>query len=152
MCLTHICMLIYYHVSKLNLEIAQETVIWPNMTMTFDWLPFNLATVKNNFETCMILYDIALSTLFSSPFESVWVDLLSKLTLDLIDDLDLDKRGNFRWIYVCALVRFNLYYSIRQHKCHFEKIWHNGTAAVFHFTGMVLPNLQPAICKIIILG
>ena len=51
----------------------------------------------------MILYDIALSTLFSSPFESVWVELLSKLTLDLIDDLDLDKRGHFRWIYVCVL-------------------------------------------------
>ena len=44
-----------------------------------------------------------------------------KLTIDLIDDLELDKRGHFRWIYVCILVCFNLYYSIRQHKCHFEK-------------------------------
>ena len=39
------------------------------------------------------LYDIALFTLFSSPLGSVWVDLLSKLTLDLIDGLDLDKRA-----------------------------------------------------------
>ena len=72
-----------------------------------------------NLETCMILHS---PLCFSSSFGSVWVDLLSKLTLDLVDDLDLDKRGHFRWIYVCVLVRFNLYYSIRQHKCHFEKV------------------------------
>ena len=103
----------------LNLEIAHETVILPNMTLTFDRLTFQLS---NSEEQLGNLNDIALSTLFSSPFGSVWVDLLSKLTLDLIDNLDIDKRGNFRWIYVCVLVRFNLYYSIWQHICHFEKM------------------------------
>ena len=107
-------MLIYCHVLWLNLEIAQETFILPNMTFTFDRLTFQLS---NSEEQLGNLYDIALSTLFSSPFGSVWVDLLSKLTLDLIDDLDLDKRGHFRWIYVCVVVCFNLYYSIRQHIC-----------------------------------
>ena len=87
MCKTHICMLIYNHVPKLNLELAQETFILPNMTLTFDRLTFQLS---NSEEQLGNLYDIALSTLFSSPFGSVWVDLLSKLTLDLIDDLDLD--------------------------------------------------------------
>ena len=29
---------------------------------------------------------------------------------------------------------------------------HNETATVYQFTGMILPNLQPAICKISILG
>ena len=57
--------------------------------------------MKNNLETCMILHSP-----LSSPFGSGWVDLLSKLTLDLIDDLDLDKRGHFIWIYVCVLVVF----------------------------------------------
>ena len=112
-------MLINCHVLLLNSEIAQETVILPNMTLTFDRLTFQLS---NSEEQLGNLYDIALSALFSSPFGSVWVNLLSKLTFDLIDDLDLDKRGRFRWIYVCALVSFNLYYSIRQHKCHFEKV------------------------------
>ena len=69
------------------------------MTLTFDRLTFQLS----NTEELGNLYDIALSTLFISPFGSVWDDLLSKLTLDLIDDLDLDKRGHFRWIYVCVL-------------------------------------------------
>ena len=88
------------------------------MTLTFDKLTFQLS---NSEEQLGNLHDIALSTLFSSPFGSVCVDLLSKLTLDLVDDLVLDKRGHFRWIYVCVLGRFNLYYSIRKHKCHFGK-------------------------------
>ena len=88
------------------------------MTLTSDRLTFQLS---NSEEQLGNLYDIAVSTLFSSPFGSVWANLLSKLTIDLIDDLELDKRGHFRWIYVCILVCFNLYYSIRQHKCHFEK-------------------------------
>ena len=87
--------------------------------MTFDRLTFQLS---NSVEQLGNLYDIALSTLLSRTFRSVWVDLLPKLTLDLIDDLDLDKRGHFRWIYVCVLVCFNVYYSIRQLKCHFEKM------------------------------
>ena len=89
------------------------------MILTFDRLTFQLS---NSEEQLGNMYDIALSSSFSSPFGSVWVDLLSKLTLDLIDDLDLDKRGHFRWIFVCVLVHFNLYYSIRQHKFHFEKM------------------------------
>ena len=112
-------MLISCHVPQLNFEIAQETVKLPNMTLTFGRLTFQLS---NSEEQLGNLYDTALSTLFRGPFGSVCVDLLSKLTLDLIDDLDLDMRGHFRWLYVCLLVRFNLYYSIRQHQCHFEKM------------------------------
>ena len=89
------------------------------MTLTFDKLTFQLS---NSEEQLGNLYDIAPSTLLSSPFGEVWVNLLSKLTLDLVDDLDLYKRGHFRWIYVCVFVRFNLYFSIRQHKCEFEKV------------------------------
>ena len=102
-----------------ELKIAQETVKLPNMTLTSDRLTFQLS---NSEEQLGNVYDFALSTLFSSPFGSVMVDLLSKLTLDLIGDLDLDKRGHLRWIYVCVLVRFNLYFSIWQQKCHFEKM------------------------------
>ena len=40
--------------------------------------------MKNNFGN---LYNVALSTLFSNPFGSFWVDFLSKLTFDLIDDI-----------------------------------------------------------------
>ena len=83
--------------------------------MNFDRSTFQLS---NSEEQHGNMYDIALSTLFSNPFGPVWVDLLSKLTFDLIDDHDLDKRSHFRRIYVCVLVRLNLYYSIRQHKCH----------------------------------
>ena len=92
-------MLIYCHVPKWNLGIAQETVICPNMT--FDRLTFQLSISE---EQLRKLYDIALSTLFSNPFGSVWVDLLSKLTLDLIDDLELNKMSHFRWIYVCVFI------------------------------------------------
>ena len=65
------------------------------MTLTFDRLTFQLS----NTEELGNLYDIALSTLFISPFGSVWADLLSKLTLDLIDDLDLDKTSGIYCIY-----------------------------------------------------
>ena len=67
------------------------------------------------------LSDIALATLLSDPFRSVIVNLLSRLTLDLIDDFALDKRSLYRWVYVCILVRFNLHFSIQQYKFHFEK-------------------------------
>ena len=36
-------MLIYFHVPQLNLELAQETFILPNMTLTFDRLIFQLS-------------------------------------------------------------------------------------------------------------
>ena len=55
------------------------------MTLPFDRLNFQLS---NSEEQLGNLYGIALSTLSSNPFESVWVDLLSKLTVDLINDLD----------------------------------------------------------------
>ena len=74
------------------------------MTLVFDRLTFQLS---NSEEQLGNLYDIAPSTLLSNPFGSVWVDLLSKLPIDLIDDLDLDKRGHFRRIYECVLVSFN---------------------------------------------
>ena len=60
------------------------------MTLTFDRLTFQLS---NSEEQLGNLDDIALSTLFISLFGSVWVDLQSKLTLELIDDLDRDKRS-----------------------------------------------------------
>ena len=66
-----------------------------------DRLTFQLS---NSEEQLGNLHDIALSTLFGNPFGSVWVDVLSKLTIDFIDDLD--KRSHFRWIYVCLLGRF----------------------------------------------
>ena len=74
------------------------------MTLTFDGLTFHLS---NSVEQLGNLYDIALSTLLSNLFGSVRIDLLSKLILGLLDNLDLDKRGHFRWIYVCVLVDFN---------------------------------------------
>ena len=64
-------MLIYFHVPQLNLELAQETFILPNMTLTFDRLIFQLS---NSEKQLWNLYDIAPSTLFSSPFGSVCVD------------------------------------------------------------------------------
>ena len=113
------------------------------MTLTFDRLTFQLS---NNEEQLENMYDIALSSLFSSPFRSIWVDLLSKLTVDLIDDLGIDQRGHFRWIFVCVLVHFNLYYSIQQHKCHFEK-WHSETATIYHVTGMVYQTYSLPLVK-----
>ena len=82
-------MLTYCHVPKLNLEIAQETLKWPNMTLTFDRLTF---WFSNSEEQVRNLFDAALSTWFINPFGSVLVDLMSKLTLDFIYDIDLSKR------------------------------------------------------------
>ena len=53
-------MLIYCHLPKLNSEIAQETVILPNMILTFDRLTFQFSI---SVEQLGNLYDIALSTL-----------------------------------------------------------------------------------------
>ena len=61
------------------------------MTLTFYRLTSQLS---NSEEQLGNLYDIASSTLFSSPFGPVWVDLLSKLTINLVEDLDLNKRGH----------------------------------------------------------
>ena len=70
-----------------ELRESKETVILPNTTLTFDRWTFQL---RNSEEQLGNLYIIALSTLFSSPFGLVWVNLLSKLTFVLIDDLHLD--------------------------------------------------------------
>ena len=86
--------------------------------MTFDRLTFQLS---NSAEQLGNLSEVALSTLFINLFGSFMVDLMSKLTIDQIDDLELNKRSHFRWMYVCVLVRFNLYYSVQQHIWHFEK-------------------------------
>ena len=61
------------------------------MTLIFDRLTFQLS---NSEEQLGNLSVIALSTLLSTPVRSVLVDLLSKLTLYLIDDLEIDKRGH----------------------------------------------------------
>ena len=82
------------------------------MTLTFDRLTFQLSKSKEQFGN---LSDVALSTLFSNPFGSFWVDVLSKLTIDLKYDIDLNRGSHFRWIYVCVIIEFNLYYSTRQY-------------------------------------
>ena len=83
------------------------------MTLTFDRFTFLLCSSEEQLGNLSV---IALSTLLSTPVRSGLVDLLFKLTLDLIDDLDLDKRSHFRWKYGCISVRFSRYYSIRQYK------------------------------------
>ena len=55
------------------------------MTLTFDRLTFQLC---NSEEQLGNLSVIVLSTLLSTPVRSILVVLLSKLTLDLIDDLE----------------------------------------------------------------
>ena len=63
------------------------------MTLTFDRLTFQLC---NSEEQLGNLSVVALSTLLSTPVRSVLVDLMSKLTIELIDDLELDKRSHLR--------------------------------------------------------
>ena len=63
------------------------------MILIFDRLTFQLS---NSEEKLGNLPVIALFALFSNPFGSVLVDLLAKMTLDLIDDIDFDKRSHFR--------------------------------------------------------
>ena len=79
------------------------------MTFNFDRLTIQLS---NSEEQLGNLSDVTLSTLFINPFESILVDLMSILTLDLIDDIDLNQKIPFKWIYVCVLVYFHLYFSI----------------------------------------
>ena len=83
------------------------------MTLTFEKLTFPLS---NSEEQLGILSDVAVSTLLINSPRPFWLFCCAKLTLDLIDILDLYKRSHFKWIYVCVLVGFNLYYSIRQYK------------------------------------
>ena len=66
------------------------------MTLTFDRLTFQLCNSEEQLEKLSI---IALFTLLSTPVWSVLVDLLSKLTIDLITNLDIDKRRHLSWIY-----------------------------------------------------
>ena len=81
-----------------------------NMTLTFEKLTFPLS---NSEEQLGNLSDVAVSTLLKIHPGPFWLICCAKLTLDLIDDIDLYKRTHFRWICVCVLVRFNLYYSIQ---------------------------------------
>ena len=83
------------------------------MTMTFEKWTFPLS---NSEEQLGNLSEVAVSTLLINPDGPFWLMCCAKLTLDLIDDLDLYKRSQFRCIYVWVLVRFNLYYSIQQYK------------------------------------
>ena len=55
------------------------------MTLTFDKLTFQLCKSEEQLGNLSV---IALSTLLSTPVRSVWVVLLSKLALDLIDDFE----------------------------------------------------------------
>ena len=75
------------------------------MTLSFDRLTFQLS---NSEEQTRNLSDVALITLCINPFGSFLVDLLSKLTTDLIDDIHLNERSHFRCTYVCVFVRFNV--------------------------------------------
>ena len=60
------------------------------MTLIFHILSFQLSNSEEQLGNQSV---IALSsTLLSTPVRSILVDLLSKLTLDLIDDLEIDRR------------------------------------------------------------
>ena len=83
------------------------------MTSTIEKLTFPLS---NSEEQLGNLSDVGVSTLLINPPGPFWMVCCAKLTLDLIDDLDFYKRIHFRWIYVCVLVHFNVYYSIQQYK------------------------------------
>ena len=79
------------------------------MTFNFDRLTIKLSNSEAQLGN---LSDVALSTLFINPFESILVDLMFILTLDLINDIHLNQKIPFKWIYVCVLVHFYLYFSI----------------------------------------
>ena len=63
------------------------------MLLTFDRLSFQQSKSEEQLGS---LSDVALSTLFSNPIGSCGFDFLFKLTLDLEDDLDINKRSYFR--------------------------------------------------------
>ena len=60
------------------------------MTLTFKKMTFQSS---KNVEQLGNLSNVALSTLFSNPIGPDLVDFLSKLTLDIKDDLDPNKRS-----------------------------------------------------------
>ena len=67
------------------------------MTLTFKKMTFQWS---RSVEQLGNLSDVALSTLFSNPIGPDLVDFLSNLTLDIKDDLDLNKRSLFRFICI----------------------------------------------------
>ena len=79
-------------------------------------------SLSNSEEQLGNLSEVAVSILLINPPGRFWLICCAKLTLDLIDDLDLYKRSHFRCIYVCLLVRLSLYYSIRKYKWHLIKM------------------------------
>ena len=80
------------------------------MTLTFAGLTVQLCISEEQLGNLSV---IVLSTLLGTPVRSVLVDLLSKLTIDLIHILD--KKSHLRWIYVCVLIRFSHDYLIQQY-------------------------------------
>ena len=88
--------------------------------------------MKQNLET--------LSTLFNNNLLFFGVDSQSKLSIDLNDDLNHNKRSHFRRIYGCILVGFNLYYDYDNVNDTLKK-WHNEAATTYQFTSMLSPNL-----------
>ena len=75
------------HVSYVNLEIARETVIWPNMTLTFGILTILLTKSEEQLES---LTDIALF-LFWKVIQLGHI-AFSKLAFALKIDFDLNTK------------------------------------------------------------
>ena len=113
----------HLHVHLLSFALVELGDSTGDCHMTQYYLDFLKSTfpLSNSEEQLGNLSELAVSTLFINPPGPFWLICCAKLTLYLIDDLDFFKRNHFRCMCVCVLVRFNLYYSIRQCKWHFEK-------------------------------
>ena len=83
------------------------------MTLTFGILSFQLSKSEQQLEACLMLHCLVCLVI---PFGSFWVDYLSKLTIDLEDDIDLNKRSHLRRIHVLELVGLILFFTILQYK------------------------------------
>ena len=107
------------------------------MTLNFDRFTFQLC---NSEEQRGSLSVIALfsTVLLSTPVRSVLVELLSKLTIDRINNLDLDKRSHLRWIHVYVLIPFIVITFQSDNINDTLKKWHNEILTTYHFRGMFL--------------
>ena len=76
------------------------------MTLTFEKLTFPLS---NSEEQLGNLSDVAVSILLINPPGPFWLIFCAKLTLDLIDYLDIYKRSHFRWIYIYIYIHISLF-------------------------------------------
>ena len=108
---------VHAHLLSFALDELRDSTGNCHMTKyDLDFLKKLTFPLSNSEEQLGNMSDVAVSTLLINPSGPFWLICCAKLTLDLIDDPDLYKRRHLRWIYVCVLVRFNLYYSFRQYK------------------------------------